>query len=145
MNFIVMAEENTVETEATTAVTEETTVATEESTVATEETTTKTEAFVPQPVASLASGVQAGIGGVGYVGDRTWRQWVNNMNLGGDVELVGGIIPNRNDAFRLINAVSGTVIRAEIHEPGGTSHHTYWHMHYKTGSCVYGVLRFSNN
>lgn len=48
----------------------------------------------------------------------------------GNVGLAEGVIPNRYDAFRFINAVKGIFIREEIHKPGGVSSHTYWHMHY---------------
>lgn len=57
--------------------------------------------------------------------------------------LVGGVVPNRNDAYRLINASGGQYIREEIHRVGGNTHHTYWHMHYSYMGYE-NALQFTN-
>ena len=101
----------------------------------------KEQEFIP----TAASGCPKGIGGIGYEGDATWRMWINNMQTcGGTVSLVGGVVPTRSEAFRLINAVKGIFLREEIHSPGGVSTHTYWHMHYKYNGYE-NALQFRNN
>jgi len=64
------------------------------------------------------------------------------MNSGGDVQIVGGVIPTPAEVDRLIAAIGGRWVRGpERFNPHGVSHHTYWHMHFTTATDRSGTIQ----
>ena len=81
-----------------------------------------------------------GVGGKGWVGDKTWRANVAEVAKGGDVKLLNGAIPTKNEAIRLINQSGGTVLRIE----GGhefPNPHNFPHINYETIDGVKGTIQ----
>lgn len=81
-----------------------------------------------------------GVGGKGWVGDKTWRKNVSTMGRGGTIMSLNGGIPTKDQAISLINQSGGTVLRIE------GSHlfpnpHNYSHINYVTDIGKKGTIR----
>lgn len=80
-------------------------------------------------------GVERGVGGKGWKGDKTWKENVNTVAEGGDILELNGGVPTGTQARELIDEAGGTIGRYHpAHAPGGISTHTYNHIHYRTAS-----------
>ncbi len=78
-------------------------------------------------------GVERGVGGKGWKGDKTWKENVNTVAEGGDILELNGGVPTGTQARELIDEAGGTIGRYHpAHAPGGISTHTYNHIHYRT-------------
>ena len=91
-------------------------------------------------ISSNAHSTSRGVGGKGWIGDKTWRANVETVGKGGTIESLDGGIPTEYQAKQLINQSGGMIIRIEwghsLPNP-----HTYRHINYLTGSGVKGTLR----
>ena len=75
-----------------------------------------------------ACGQQKGVGGKGWVGDKTWKSNIETIKNVRDVRTINGQVLSQYDATRLINAAGGEIFRGP--EISLTGSHTYLHMHY---------------
>ncbi len=85
-------------------------------------------------------GQQKGVGGKGWVGDKTWKENVRTVNQGGTITQLNGGIPTRQQAIRLIGDAGGSVVRIEgPHQYPNP--HTFSHINYITSSGIKGTIK----
>ncbi len=83
---------------------------------------------------------QRGVGGKGWRGDKTWRDYVNIIGKGGSIEALNGQIPTKLEAIYLINEAGGVVLRIEEpHQPPNP--HNYNHINYMTSNGEKGTVQ----
>ncbi len=83
---------------------------------------------------------QRGVGGKGWVGDKTWRGNVKTIDGGGTITSLDGGIPTVGEATSLIKEAAGTVLRVEGgHLPPNP--HTFSHINYLTKNGVKGTIQ----
>ena len=81
-----------------------------------------------------------GVGGKGWVGDKTWRENVSTVGNGGTITSLNGGVPTRAQAMQLINQSGGTPLRIEgAHQ--FPNPHNYTHINYMTSSGVKGTIK----
>ena len=81
-----------------------------------------------------------GVGGKGWVGDKTWRENVSTVGNGGTITSLNGGVPTKAQAMQLINQSGGTPLRIEgAHE--FPNPHNYTHINYVTSSGVKGTIK----
>ena len=81
-----------------------------------------------------------GVGGKGWVGDKTWRENVSTVGNGGTITSLNGGIPTKAQAMQLINQSGGTPLRIEgAHQ--FPNPHNYTHINYVTSSGVKGTIK----
>lgn len=83
---------------------------------------------------------ERGIGGKGWVGDKTWRDNINTVRTQQDVRTINGQVLSPNEANRLIDVAGGTYIRGPEISFEGT--HTYWHIHYSYNKSYHTIEVF---
>jgi len=83
---------------------------------------------------------QRGVGGKGWVGDKTWRENVSTVGNGGTITSLNGGVPTEAQAMQLINQSGGTFLRMEKEHPFPNPHN-YTHINYVTGSGVKGTIK----
>ena len=81
-----------------------------------------------------------GVGGKGWVGDKTWRENVSTVGKGGTITSLNGGVPSIAQAVQLINESGGTVIRIEGAHPFPNPH-IYPHINYVTSTGVKGTIK----
>lgn len=81
-----------------------------------------------------------GVGGKGWVGDKTWRENVKTAGEGGNITGLNGGIPTKAQAKELILQSAGNILRTEgpyaLPNP-----HQYYHINYTTASGKKGTIR----
>ena len=83
---------------------------------------------------------QRGVGGKGWVGDKTWRGNVKTIDGGGTITSLDGGIPTVGEARSLIEQAGGTVLRVEGgHLPPNP--HTFSHINYLTKNGLKGTIQ----
>ena len=83
-----------------------------------------------------------GVGGKGWVGDKTWRENVARVRNGGTISSFNVGIPTEAQARHLISQSGGSLIRVEPgHQPPNP--HTYRHINYVTSNGTKGTIRIS--
>ena len=81
-----------------------------------------------------------GVGGKGWVGDKTWRENVSTVGNGGTITSLNGGVPTKAQAMQLINQSGGTPLRIEgAHQ--FPNPHNYTHINYVTSSGVKGTIK----
>ncbi len=81
-----------------------------------------------------------GVGGKGWVGDKTWRNNVSTVSNGGTITSLNGGIPTKEQAMKLIEQAKGVVNRIDpAHQ--FPNPHTYSHINYTTSSGVKGTIK----
>ncbi|MBE6630735.1 MAG: hypothetical protein E7624_07810 [Ruminococcaceae bacterium] len=81
-----------------------------------------------------------GVGGKGWVGDKTWRENVSTVGKGGTITSLNGGIPSKAQAMQLINQSGGTALRIEgAHQ--FPNPHNYPHINYVTSTGVKGTIK----
>ena len=81
-----------------------------------------------------------GVGGKGWVGDRTWRKNVSTVGKGGTITSLNGGVPSKAQAMQLINQSGGTALRIEgAHQ--FPNPHNYSHINYVTSTGVKGTIK----
>jgi len=81
-----------------------------------------------------------GVGGKGWVGDKTWRENVSTVGKGGTITSLNGGVPSKAQAVQLINQSGGTVLRIEgAHQ--FPNPHNYLHINYITSTGVKGTIK----
>ncbi len=81
-----------------------------------------------------------GVGGKGWVGDKTWRENVSTVGNGGTITSLNGGVPTKAQAIQLINQSGGTPIRIESAHTFPNPH-IYTHTNYITSSGVKGTIK----
>lgn len=81
-----------------------------------------------------------GVGGKGWVGDKTWRENVSTVGNGGTITSLNGGVPTKAQAVQLINQSGGTPLRMEAAHPFPNPHN-YTHINYVTRSGVKGTIK----
>jgi hypothetical protein len=90
-----------------------------------------------------SGGGEKGIGGKGWVGDKTWKGNVKDVGTGGTIRSLNGQVPTRLEAVRLINESKGKVLRIEgPHE--APNPHNFSHINYETPSGGKGTIEISD-
>ena len=85
---------------------------------------------------------ERGVGGKGWIGDKTWKQNVKTVDAGGDVLELNGGIPTGTQARKLIQEARGILGQYHsAHAVGGVSTHTYNHIHYTTRQGVRSAIQ----
>ena len=81
-----------------------------------------------------------GVGGKGWVGNKTWRENVSTVGNGGTITSLNGGVPTKAQAMQLINQSGGTPLRIEgAHQ--FPNPHNYTHINYVTISGVKGTIK----
>ena len=81
-----------------------------------------------------------GVGGKGWVGDKTWRENVSTVGKGGTITSLNGGVPSKVQAMQLINQSGGTALRIEgAHQ--FPNPHNYSHINYVTSTGVKGTIK----
>lgn len=57
--------------------------------------------------------LQRGVGGKGWMGDKTWRENLRTIDSGGTITSLNGGVPTLSEAKELINQIGGTILRVE--------------------------------
>ena len=80
-----------------------------------------------------------GVGGKGWVGDKTWRENVATVGDGGTITSLNGGIPTQQQGELLINQSGGHVVRVDpAHK--FPNPHNYPHINYVTSTGYKGTL-----
>jgi RHS repeat-associated protein len=86
----------------------------------------------------------------GWSGQQSYNAVVRKLNVPntpeGTVNIteqeLGGRLPTREEALRMIQDAGGRVLRdVETHPPGGVSTHTYPHINYETANGIKGAIK----
>ena len=81
-----------------------------------------------------------GVGGKGWVGDKTWRENVSTVGNGGTITSLNGGVPTKAEAMQLINQSGGTALRVESgHE--FPNPHNFYHINYTTSTGTKGTIK----
>ena len=81
-----------------------------------------------------------GVGGKGWVGDKTWRENVSTVGKGGTITSLNGGVPSKAHAMQLINQSGGIALRIEgAHQ--FPNPHNYSHINYVTSAGVKGTIK----
>lgn len=83
---------------------------------------------------------QRGVGGKGWVGDKTWRANLKTIDGGGTITSLDGGIPTAGEATSLINQVGGKVLRIEGAHLAPNPHN-FPHINYLTQNGVKGTIK----
>ena len=81
-----------------------------------------------------------GVGGKGWVGDKTWRGNVNTVSQGGTITALNGGIPTESQAIQLINQAGGNILRIEGPHMFPNPH-DFAHINYLTSTGTKGTIR----
>ena len=81
-----------------------------------------------------------GVGGKGWVGDKTWRENVSTVGNGGTITSLNGGVPTKAQAMQLINQSGGTPLRIEAAHQFPNPHN-YTHINYVTSCGVKGTIK----
>lgn len=84
--------------------------------------------------------MERGIGGKGWVGDKSWRENLEKIDTGGTIEILNGGLPTEAQAKRLIAETGGKYLRTEGPHKG-MNPHKYVHINYTTKSGKKGTIR----
>lgn len=57
--------------------------------------------------------LQRGVGGKGWMGDKTWRENLRTIDSGGTITSLNGGVPTLSEAKELINQTGGTILHVE--------------------------------
>jgi RHS repeat-associated protein len=88
-------------------------------------------------------GQQRGVGGRGWRGDRAWRKAAKEVDKGGTIRSIDGVVPTKEEALRLINDAKGTVQRIE--GPHLTPNpHNFNHINFTTRGGSKGTIQISD-
>ena len=81
-----------------------------------------------------------GVGGKGWVGDKTWRENVSEVGKGGTITSLNGGVPTKAQALQLISQSGGTNPRIDpAHQYPNP--HNYPHINYVTSTGIKGTIR----
>lgn len=84
--------------------------------------------------------LKRGVGGQGWRGDESWRHAVRQVDQGGTIESIAGVVPTLEEALDLIAEAAGTVKRIEdAHSPPNP--HQYPHVNYATSGGLRGTIK----
>ena len=81
-----------------------------------------------------------GVGGKGWIGDKTWRKNVSTVGNGGTITSLNGGVPTQSQAIQLITQSGGTILRIEgAHQ--FPNPHNYPHINYVTENGTKGTIK----
>jgi hypothetical protein len=87
---------------------------------------------------------ERGVGGKGWVGDKTWKQNVKTVANGGTIKNLNGVIPTTTEAQKLIIKGGGVVNRIEGPHPWPNPHN-FPHINYTTANGLKGTIQIYQN
>ena len=83
---------------------------------------------------------EKGVGGKGWVGDKTWRENVSVVDQGGTITSLNGGVPSESQAIQLIKEAGGTYLRSEFAH-SFPNPHTFSHINYITSTGIKGTIK----
>ena len=81
-----------------------------------------------------------GVGGKGWVGDKTWRENVSTVGKGGTITSLNGGVPTKAQAIQLINQSGGVALRTEAGHDFPNPHN-FLHINYVTSTGIKGTIK----